>query len=682
MISNPHLKNYLLLFAFACLTYNTVVSQVDSIQYYKEKIKVLSKSQDFSENNTSYIDLLNNLSYQLRYTGQDTMLILSQKALNLSILNNYKEGELEALSNYSALYLYKGDTDNCIKYSLEVLNDSELTNFPTKEMKVYNQIGQAYFIKQDYPLTYTYFLHALSLGEKYNNEFYTFRMNMNLGTMFNLLEDYDEAILFYTSAFESSKKLYDADMDAMLASNLAYLYIQKGDLDKAQDYLSKSIDYFKNVLNKEWLAFSYSTMGQLYLKSYKFDNAVVSYEKALSIHSTVNDIKGQADIYYGLAKANIGLKNFVKAEEYINESLRLYESFKLNTGLEKSYRVLYKIKKEQNQISKSLEYLELTEKLANNNFKEKNRRDLNMLNAKLNFEKEKEDLKGKADLALEQQRKYVRWSLAALLSSLIVVLIILDSNNRKKQLNKKLEDQAVILNENQKILSKINSNQDRLFSIIGHDLRGPIISLRELLRLYLEDPEGKEYFEKFAPQLKSDLEQIQFTMDNLLHWGKTQMTGNVINRESISVKKELESILQLYRNELDKKSIVVINQITEDYFVFADPDHFNIIFRNLFSNAIKFTPDKGKITISAEIRNTNLEIKISDTGVGMTQSAVNKLFNDTEHFSTYGTNQEKGTGLGLRLAKEMLVMNNGNILVESQQNIGSDFIVKLPLHYV
>ncbi len=681
MLFNSPLKNSLFLFTFMCINFNTVIAQVDSIQFYKNKIQEFSESSSNVDNSTTYIDLLNNLSYQLRFSGRDTILIISKKALELSKLNDYKEGELEALINFSAFYLYTGDTENSIKYNQEVLNDKELIDHPTKEMKVYNHLGQAYFIKQIYPLTYTFFLKGLSLSEQHNNEYFTFLMNMNLGTMFNLLEDYDEAQAYYSSASKFSKKSKDANSDAMLSSNLGFLNIKTGNFDKAQDYLNNSIIYFEKTKNKPWLAFSLSTLGGLNLKLKKYNNALDSYKKALSTHSSDVDIKGRADIYYGLAKTHMALKNIPEAEVNINESLKLYTSFNLNTGLEKCYRILYKIKKEKNQISKSLEYLELTEKLANDISIEKNRRNFNMLTAKINFEKEKEALKVKNELVLAQQRKYVKWSLAALFTSLIVVLIILNSNKREKLLNKKLENQAIVLNENQNTLSIINKNQDRLFSIVGHDLRGPIISLKELLTFYIEEVDGKKYFEKFAPQLRDDLEQVQFTMDNLLHWGKTQMTGNSINLERITVKQEIEDILHLFSKEIKNKFIKIENQVARNHHVFADLDQFKVIFRNLINNAIKYTPNEGKITISSKIKDTNLLIYVSDTGVGMSELTISKLFKDTEHISTVGTNLEKGTGLGLRLAKEMIVKNHGEISVKSKINKGSHFIVKLPLPF-
>ncbi|CAL6310546.1 unnamed protein product [Bathycoccus prasinos] len=111
----------------------------------------------------------------------------------------------------------------------------------------------------------------------------------------------------------------------------------------------------------------------------------------------------------------------------------------------------------------------------------------------------------------------------------------------------------------------------------------------------------------------------------------------------------------------------------------SDLNHCNVIFRNLISNALKFTPNEGRITFSSKIKEANLLIEVSDTGVGMSELAISKLFKDTEHISTSGTNLEKGTGLGLRLAKEMIVKNNGKIFVKSKINKGSQFIVELPL---
>ncbi|MEP2279652.1 tetratricopeptide repeat-containing sensor histidine kinase [Maribacter sp.] len=610
------------------------------------------------------------------------MLTHSKRALELSKKNNYKQGELEALANLATLYLYTGQTDKSIDFSLETVKDPELSKFPKTEMKIYNVLGQGYYFKNDYPSTYTHFLHTLAVAEKNSDQFHLFRMNMNLGTIFSRLEDNDEALKYYAAAFKHVKKLNDPSKEAIMLSNMAYLNIKLGNLEQAKIELDETLALFEKNNLTTWLAWTHSTFGLYYLALNDFENALINYQKALDIHEGFNDVKAKADIKYGLAKSYLGLNNLVKAEEIINKSINLYASSDYDKGLEKAYRTLYEISKINGNVAQSLKSLELTEKLSNDNFKIKNRQSLMMLNAKLKFDKEAENIISKNELALNEQRKYVKWALAGLFVLIIIVFIILNANKREKVLNKKLANQAEILNENQNKLSQINENQDRLFSIVGHDLRGPVISLNEILTLYLEDKEGKEYFEKFAPQLKEDLDQVQFTMDNLLHWGKTQMQGNTINIKSISVKYELETILQLYRNEINKKSIVINNQVSTNDKVFADLQQFNIIFRNLINNAIKFTPNNGMISISTEIKNKNLVIKISDTGVGMTEADVSKLFSNTENFSNYGTNSEKGTGLGLRLVRAMVIKNNGDIMVKSQPNKGSQFIIELPVDIV
>ncbi|MGB3145396.1 MAG: ATP-binding protein, partial [Maribacter sp.] len=606
------------------------------------------------------------------------MPILANQALKLSDSINYKKGELEALANFSTLNLYSGKTKDVIFYTNKVLESDKETDFPDLKMKLYNELGQAYFILQDYPSSYSNFLKGLDLSEKYQNDDFAVKVNMNLGTMFSLLEDYNEAILFYSEAQKSLDKAHNSKrMEAMIFANLGFLNIQIGNYQKAEDYLKTAVNVFDQEKVLEWLAFSYTTLGKLNLKMNIFEDAIRNYQMALEIHSSLNDIKGRADIHYGLAKANLELGNLEITETYILESLELFKKFKLKTGLEKCYRLLYQLKKKQGFIAQSLDYLEQTEKLANDISKEKNLRNLKMLDAKLNFEKEKLALEDEKDIAISKRNKFLQWSLASLFTLFIVGVLILRSNLREKKLNKILESQALVLQDKEKTLKNINQNQDRLFSIVGHDLKGPIYSLKELLNLYLEDENGKEYFEKFAPKLKEDLEQVEFTLGNLLQWGSIQMKGFSINTEKIEVKTEIDKTITLFRKSLSNKSITIINKISESEYVLADINHFQIIFRNLISNAIKFTPEEGEIVISSKRKNENLIIEVRDNGLGISKDILVKLFEDNEHHSTYGTNLEKGTGLGLRLTKEMVYHNKGEITVESEVGSGTSFYVLL-----
>ena len=231
---------------------------------------------------------------------------------------------------------------------------------------------------------------------------------------------------------------------------------------------------------------------------------------------------------------------------------------------------------------------------------------------------------------------------------------------------------------NQYELNKINNNQDKLFSIVGHDLRGPIVSLKQLLGLALEDESGIQHFYRFAPKLKKDVDHIHFTLDNLLNWGITQMKGEPVYPVKINVKTELLLIEELFRDMLDKKSISVNLKILPDLDLSADANHFKIIFRNLVSNAIKFTPENGILSLMSSEEKNSIIIAVKDTGIGMTDAIIDQIFNRSEYYTTFGTNNERGTGLGLMLCKEMVLKNKGEIWVESSVGKGSTFYVRLP----
>jgi len=126
------------------------------------------------------------------------------------------------------------------------------------------------------------------------------------------------------------------------------------------------------------------------------------------------------------------------------------------------------------------------------------------------------------------------------------------------------------------------------------------------------------------------------------------------------------------------KSIKVINQVTENTMGHFDENHIDIVIRNLISNAIKFTPENGLITIEAEESKIAWKIRVRDTGIGMDEDILQKIFTDNSNITTYGTNNEKGTGLGLSLCKEMVLKNKGEIWVESQPKKGSTFYFTIP----
>ena len=196
--------------------------------------------------------------------------------------------------------------------------------------------------------------------------------------------------------------------------------------------------------------------------------------------------------------------------------------------------------------------------------------------------------------------------------------------------------------------------------------------------MFTDGEMNKNEFFEFIPKLKNDVDHIYFTLNNLLTWGNSQMKGSNIKPSVVSLESLVNENINLLSEVAEGKSIKIISKLTGNTMVWSDSNQIDIVVRNLISNALKFTPDNGMITIMASEKDDLWEVSIRDTGVGMDKITVEKLFKKGSNITTYGTNNEKGTGLGLSLCKEMVEKNGGTIWVESTLRKGSTFYFTLP----
>ena len=454
--------------------------------------------------------------------------------------------------------------------------------------------------------------------------------------------------------------------------------MKKNDSTKALEFLNKGLPVLIEAKVAGIIPIVYMAYGEVYLNNNLYDRALGYFEKANNYYISSNDVINKAYSLYNLGITHLKLNNLTKSESYLISSLELYKSINFKDGLEKVNKSLFKLNNSKAKTTEALYYLELSQSYSDSIYKEKSARNISMLKAKMEFEEEKVNLNLQNNQEVAKQTKYIQWTSLGLACMIIISILFFQANKTEKRLNQELALQTTSLSEKQKELNTINKNQDKLFSIVGHDLRGPIVSLKQLLGLALENEEGIQHFYRFGPKLKKDVDHIHFTLDNLLNWGITQMKGEPIYPIKIDIKEKLLEIEELFREVLDKKSIVVNKTITNNLTVIMDANHFNIIFRNLISNAIKFTPHSGKIWLSCFEENDTIIMSVKDNGIGMSEKVTSRIFKSLEHYTTFGTDNERGTGLGLVLCKEMIEKNKGMLTVESELNKGSIFVVSIP----
>jgi PAS domain S-box-containing protein len=250
-----------------------------------------------------------------------------------------------------------------------------------------------------------------------------------------------------------------------------------------------------------------------------------------------------------------------------------------------------------------------------------------------------------------------------------VILLFRDVTEQKKS-EEKLQQQA-------SELLALNQLKDRLFSIISHDLRSPLVSLMELMELADSEMVSEEEFKSFLPMLSKNVGYTTGLLENLLLWSKSQLQGETINPVTFDLKSLTFHKAEVFEKRLAEKTIELNDNIQKNTMIYADMDMIKLVLRNLLANAIKFCKMGDTIQISAMIGDEFTTICISDTGTGIKNEDMEKLFG-AEAFTTRGTNNEQGTGIGLLLCKDFVEKNNGRIWADSKPGIGSQFYFRLP----
>ncbi len=253
-------------------------------------------------------------------------------------------------------------------------------------------------------------------------------------------------------------------------------------------------------------------------------------------------------------------------------------------------------------------------------------------------------------------------------------------NNLKLEIEERKKAELALL-ESEKKLQDAVASKNKFFSIIAHDLRNPfnaVIGFSTFLKENLADLEKKE-IDEYAGYINESATQAFSLLNNLLEWARSQTNMIGYSPEKLDASGIIESTLSILSGEALKKNVTVFNNVQEKIVSHADKNMISTVFRNLISNAIKFTKDGGTVSITSDSVNGFHEFTIEDTGVGIKKEDIEKLFRIDTKVCTTGTAMETGTGLGLILCHEFIVKNGGKIHVESEIGKGSRFTFTLPV---
>lgn len=277
-------------------------------------------------------------------------------------------------------------------------------------------------------------------------------------------------------------------------------------------------------------------------------------------------------------------------------------------------------------------------------------------------------------------------TLSTVFTCVIVATIIQGSLYKSRRDKERLEHLLTIrtqeIEKSREELANLNQKKDLIFSILSHDLRSPLTTLKGFLSILIDDNElSRDDIKKHASNIRNSVTSSLDLIDNTLFWSLSQ-TGNISYTPTVfSLNDMLQKISSLYHLIVEKKKISFSIGLSEDIKLYADENMTYVTLRNVVSNALKFTPQGKSVKVSASVKGNMAQVVVEDEGIGMSKTYLEKLFTEDQLPLTKGTNDEKGTGIGLILCRKFVQLNHGKLHVESIEGKGSQFTIELPIHH-
>ena len=542
------------------------------------------------------------------------------------------------------------------------------------------------------------------------------------------------ALQCYVEAFQLSERLNDQLLYAETASHLGGLYLQMEQYNKALEYDKKALTYRNNLNNPDGIAKSYNNIGKAFIKLRQPDSALYYFSQSLAFCEKINYKKGtvkaltnigklyseqgrnsramelltraftisnQAGYNIGIAESSLALANIYRNSRQIGKAIDHYQLSLSKVGttdydemLEGIYSGLFECYSSVNDYRSALQYhislLGIEKKLLN----VENRRQLALLNIAFDMErKDKDNQMLRTDNQVKEllikRKNALMWLIVVALSFTIVLCVtIYNRLHAKKKANRLLEElNHKITNQNNELaalneeLEKANREKDKLFSIISHELRNPLYwfqNLAEVLsKKFMEMPADK--VQKSLSALDESAKNAFHLMDNLLQWSRSKLNRIHPKRAPQPLFELVSDTADMYQTILRYKELEFYNDIARDLIVYADADLLCCVIRNLISNAIKYTPSRGTISIACREADDLITVVVSDSGTGIPDADLYRVFDD-HLVSVPGLLEEKGSGLGLKLCKEFVELNGGSIWVKSFANAGTQIFFTVPVY--
>jgi len=597
-----------------------------------------------------------------------------------------------------------------IEYLEEIVFLTDSLKWYNLEGKALLLLGQEWKKRGEYADALDRFNHALTIYTKLKDNSKIHVMKLEIADIYRCLGKFEYAIDILNESMKhyinknDSKQLayiysrYAANYLELLYNSESYKIIYKDSATNKSEFLAKmlvhpklktiykKIEYYLELSDSTAMSIADTSIlisnliinGQTDVVCFGNDEGLFKFNKAILLmdQSGIDSEKPLVLINIARVYGIWRMKKPHLAVEIANKALQIAQEKQIRIYIFMASNVLHENYYALKNYEKAYYFLKNSHDIFNI-FRNEN------LLLKMNsssYERKINQIENKVQSKKYQQKILIIIILGISLFSIIIILIMMENQKKQKKLMSDLREKSTIIFNQNNDLQLVISEKDKLFSIIGHDLKTPFNSILGFAELITEeyDQLTKDEILTYCQYIVKSSHKTLNLLENLLIWAKLLQNRIVFAPKEIQLYHIVHDIELMFNEILIKKSILLENEVSENSIVFADEEMLKTILRNLIGNAIKFSNVEGKIIVSSILKPEGTEITVSDFGVGISKQNIEKLYQFNSQFITIGTENEKGSGLGLIICKDMIKKHGGYLRIESELNVGSKFIFMIP----
>lgn len=587
---------------------------------------------------------------------------------------------------------YLNDPDTSLVLTQQALTIALETGNTYYEGYSYYLFSKVFWVKTNYKLSTEYGFKGVRIFQELEHHQELAACQISLARTLTELGNYHKARELLNEAMQSGIDHGDLRIQASAFREQSFLLAELNQPDSALFYADKGLALLEELGDSLDISVLYGRKSRIFFLQKRFQESRDYAYRALLIDSLVNNRRGLGISYFQVAQNEHAMGNRKRAIAQLLHSIRINNEIGNLSWQVRAHDLLAVLYLENKQPEKAAVELQKVSRYKDDLYNSEKNGQIQEMQSLHELEaKEKTIQLLEQDFSLKQQqvntqRLFVGFLLITVLFLVLLVFVLtrlrsvqIKTNQNLASKNFAIEQQKVAIQLQAEELMRLDQIKTKLFSVISHDLRGPISNLQALLDMFTQKLMTADEFITMSGKLKENLNLTQRALEDLLSWSLSQMGGIKTERKRIEITESLKEAARLMEEAALRKNIQLIKEFASPMSVWADANQLQVILRNLIHNAIKFSSFNSQIDITAVRDNMFCQISIKDYGIGMSEEEIETLLGSNTYFSKTGTEQEKGTGLGLMLCKEFINRNGGEISIKSTLGQGTEVSFTLVL---